>query len=84
MMHTNFYMHEILTAAGNFYKFFACNIQTLNAVDMIQIFKNFPCKFPNITCNKTLIILIIYSLHGFSIVPPEYFHMQEMFLIMQK
>ena len=31
-------MHEILTAAGNLYKTYPCNIKNLNAADILQIF----------------------------------------------
>ena len=82
-------MHQNLTAAGNFCKIFLWNIQKLNAADIFQFLRkfacsmlNFPCLFPNITCNQNLVIVIIYSFHGFSIVPPENVHTQGMFLVM--
>ena len=36
MMHVKFFMHEMLTAAGKFYKIFPNNIQNLNATDTFQ------------------------------------------------
>ena len=36
MMHVKFYMHKILTAAGNFCKNFQHNLQNLNAADIFQ------------------------------------------------
>ena len=41
MTHVKFYMHENLTAAGNSYKIFPCNIQNLNAADISQFLHNF-------------------------------------------
>ena len=84
MMHTKFYTNEILTAAENFYKiFFPDKIQNLKAADIVHFIQNFPCTlwnfpctFPNITYNQNLVTVIMHTLHGFSIVPPENFHMQ--------
>ena len=73
MMHIKFYMHEILTAAGNFYNFFPCNIENPNAVDIFHFLQNFPCTFPNITCNQNLVIAVIYSFHGFVLCPLKIF-----------
>ena len=80
MMHITFCMHKNLYAAGNFYKTFPCNrksecgrhISRFTEFSEQQV--NFPCTFPNITCNQNFVIVIIYSFHGFSIVPPEKFH----------
>ena len=41
MMHVKFYVHENLTAAGNFNKIFPCNIQNLNAADIFQLLQQF-------------------------------------------
>ena len=81
MMHVKLYKHESLTAAGNFYKNFPCNIQNMYAADMFLILQNFQFIFPNSTCNQNFVIVINYSFHGISIVPPEKFHMQHTFLI---
>ena len=43
MMHTKFYMYEILTAAENFYNFFPYKIQNLKAADIVHSSQNFPC-----------------------------------------
>ena len=87
-MHIKFYMHEILTAAGNFYKIFPCNIHNLNAADIFQFLKKFSIQhlkfsmhISKYSMQSKLFIGIIYSIQGFSIVPPENFHMQEMFPI---
>ena len=69
-----------LNATGNFCKNFSCNIQNLNAADIFQFLQNFPCTFPNVTCNQNFVIVIIYWFHAFSIVSSERFHMQHIFL----
>ena len=68
-MHVKFYMPEILSAAGNSYKVFLYNIQSLNTEDIFQFSQNFPCVFTFITWNQASVIVIIYSIDGFSIVP---------------
>ena len=45
-MHVEFYTHEILTAAGNFY-IFSCNMQNLNAADIFQFLQNFHAAYKN-------------------------------------
>ena len=42
--HVKFYVHENLTAAGNFCKIFPCNLQNVNAADIFQFLENFPCS----------------------------------------
>ena len=44
VVHVKFYMHEILTAAGNFHKNFPCNFQNANAADVFQFLQNFACS----------------------------------------
>ena len=76
-------MHETLTTAGNFYTIFPWNIQNLNNVAAIfQILQNFSMQHVITTKHISIFfIVIIYSLHGFPIVPTERFHTQEMFSI---
>ena len=76
MMHVKNYMIENLTAAGSFYKSFPCNIQNLNAAEIIQSLQIFPCTLPNLLCNQNLMIVIIYSFLGFCVVNTERFHVQ--------
>ena len=65
-------MHEILTASGNFLPNFSMQHTKSQCKRHISIFTNFSmqhviflCTFPNITCNQSLVIVIIYSFHGF-------------------
>ena len=70
-------MHEILTAAGNFFNIFPCNIQNPHAADIFWFLQNFPCGI-----SKSYIEAKFGhrdSFYGFSTVPHENFHMQEMF-----
>ena len=74
MMHMNFCMHEILTAAGTFYKIAPCNIQNPNAADNFSMHVKFSMHIPkhDMQSKNLVIVMIIHS---------KNYHMQEMFLI---
>ena len=79
MMHGKLYMHENFFSGRSFYKFFPCNVQNVNAAKIFQALQDFPCAFPKLTLTENFVIVIIYSFHRFSLVPPERFHMQQCF-----
>ena len=47
-------------------------------------FKFFPCTLLKNTWSQNFVIVMIYSLHGISIVPRERLHVQQMFVIRYK
>ena len=81
-MHVRFYMHENLAAAGNIYKRISYNIQYLNTADIFQLsilHLKFSMHISIDYLDSKFFIVIIYSFHGFSIVPPDKVHIQQMF-----